>query len=1065
MCGFVAVIGPGAPLPEALLSHMRDQLAHRGPDGAANWQGTHANGTVAMGFRRLAIIDTRQVADQPMVSADGRYTIVFNGEIYNYIELRDELIARGHAFQTRSDTEVLLCAYIEWGEEMIHRLNGMFAFMIWDQEHGEALIARDRFGEKPLYYAQLPDGKLVFASEIKAILAHPDMPMSYDKTLMGRVVDGHIIFGKEETLFQGVKQLRAAHMLRVGADGAIRATRRYWKPEYTQSLNDVPKSQLIEELRHHLERSLHMRMRSDVPVTACLSGGLDSSSIVGLLAGFPKGERIESAISVRFPDDPTIDEGSYIDQMLNATHLKGHAVTPTSNDLITDLRKLHWHHENIIPGPSMYLEWALMREARSLGYKVILDGQGADEVFAGYSMYFKAYQAELAHRGPLGLLNAIRQGHIRDKRLQDVAKNYHDASRRFSTRDSLSVKRFFTYYRTYAPEMLLQYGDGMVPHPHEIGALRYELMINLLRTSLPSNLYSGDRNSMAHGIECRYPFLDYALVDFTTRLPDWAFQDNAWGKAILRYAVDDVLPKTITWRADKVGFAAPQDAWLKAPAMKQWMEERIFDAGLAFLPNYNRTTIENMWRDHQSGTADYSLPLWKWASASELLDMKRTNVWSKKTATNAAIIEAPKPTAWIISYTPVCKEPRVIRQAQALMEAGWRVVVMGLMGKTNVPDGWHFVPLPDELPMEDAQRMHKWFGERIGGRAFSYFTRALGRLRIVGMFVARFAPTHAARLIGARFYQRVVQPFEWKRRAIRNYFYRHPDMQPQLVLTHDYFTADIGIAIAKKVNAPVIVDCHEYACGQYVHIPNWVKWHRPYVFALQDYYLKKVQGVTTVCQGIAELIRKDHKLQCPVQVVRSTPFFEPQNFKPTEDTITVLYHGEIFSSRGLHVAVRSLQYWRPEFRLLLRGNPDVGYLDELKAIAKEVGVEDRLFIEPAVPFNDIIPAANRADIGYFVHEDLSAQRRFTLPNKFFEYVMAGLALCVSDLPEMARLVKQYEVGQLVSDCDPKAVAEVINRFDRPMIDAMKQRSIEAAKTLNWETEKQHMLKLYESVRT
>ncbi|MFN7185874.1 MAG: asparagine synthase-related protein, partial [Alphaproteobacteria bacterium] len=759
--------------------------------------------------------------------------------------------------------------------------------------------------------------------------------------------------------------------------------------------------------------------------------------------------------------DPTIDEGAYIDRMLDATKLKGHTVTPTSDELMRDLRKLHWHHENIIPGPSMYLEWALMRDARALGYKVILDGQGADEVFAGYATYLKAYQAELANRGILGKIKALRLGRQRDARLRAASKLYRNAQRRFNKKDSLALRELFTYLHHYVPSMLKEYGGDDIPSPQEVGALRFELAMNLLRTYLPSNLYSGDRNSMAHGIECRYPFLDYALVDFATHLPDWAYLEQGWGKAIVRQAMDHAMPPDITWRADKVGFAAPQDTWLRSPAMTSWIEERVFDSALGTIPGYEATMMRHAWETHKNGTNDHALLLWKWASASELLNMQRSGAWGSNIAPPAA--QDTRPIAWIISYTPVCKEPRVIRQAAALTNAGWRVVVFGLEGEKPPPKEWDFIPLSDSLPLEGRDKMQWLFGKRMGKLLFSLYIRTCGATRTVGMLFARFGIFPKLRVLGARVYQRMQLPFHWKRRIISAYCSNSPAMQPQLVLCHDYFTADIGLSIARRTQAKIVVDCHEYACGQHVHIPNWVKWHLPYVYRLQDFYLNRADAVTTVCEGIAALIRTDHHLKCPVEVVRSTPFYEAQPFRPTGEIITVLYHGEIFPTRGLHVAIRSMQYWRPEFRMVLRGNADAAYLEELNILARNLGVENRLTIEPAVPFKDIISAANKADIGYFVHEDLSPQRRFTLPNKFFEYVMAGLALCVSDLPEMARLVKQYEMGQLVSDCDPKAIAEVINRFDRPMIDSMKQRALEAARMLNWEAEKQRMLKLYEGI--
>jgi glycosyltransferase involved in cell wall biosynthesis len=248
-----------------------------------------------------------------------------------------------------------------------------------------------------------------------------------------------------------------------------------------------------------------------------------------------------------------------------------------------------------------------------------------------------------------------------------------------------------------------------------------------------------------------------------------------------------------------------------------------------------------------------------------------------------------------------------------------------------------------------------------------------------------------------------------------------------------------------------------------MHDQRWVRWHRPVVKALQDSFYPRVSGVTTVCDGIANLLATEHYLKRRACVVRSTPFYIEQPFRATGDVITVLYHGEIFPTRMLHIAVRSLRLWRPEFRLVLRGYADAAYLKELRQIASDAGVSSRLVIEPPVPFAQIVPAANQADIGYFVHLDTSPQRRFALPNKFFEYVMAGMALVVSDMPEMARLVRKYDLGELVPECEEEAIARVINSLDRAAIDRMKQSSLKAAKELNWQCEKDKMLTFYEEI--
>ncbi len=1075
MCGFVAIFGPGEPLALPLLERMRDRLAHRGPDGSGAWIGRHVWGSIALGFRRLAIVDTRQVADQPMISYDGRRVIVFNGEIYNFIELRRELEAAGRVFRTSSDTEVLLQGYEHWGEAVVEKLNGMFAFVIWNEVSGQVFVARDRFGEKPLFSCRLPDGKIAFASEIKALLAHPDVVVSYDFEMFGRVLGGYIPFGTEATLFQGVRQFPAAHCMTLAVNGEIIRECRYWNPSYGKALSGIEPNELTNRLRQHLERSLIMRMRSDVPVTACLSGGLDSSALVALLAGFPEeSRRIQSAMSVRFPNDPTIDEGHFIDIVLARTGLKGHSVIPKASDLMSDLRKLHWHHETIIPGASMYLEWSLMRYARQLGYKVIIDGQGADEVLAGYACYLRAYQAELGARGLAGFLNARALGRKRDARLALAARDFQFPSQRFALRESLKLHQYATYIKKWSPAKARTYAGVGLPSPDSVKNLRFELALNLLRTSLPSNLYSGDRNSMAHGIECRYPYLDYQLVDFAMQLPDKAYIDDGWGKHILRQAISDDLPPEIVWRIDKVGFAAPQKAWLASPEIRSWIEERIFDHSLIGVPGFSRAKVIDEWLKLKSGSGGDSDLLWKLASAAELIDMGRSGAWKdemslskfadlKNSDNDTDQLESlglgaycrkgsaeGERTAWIISYTPVSKEPRVLRQAKALEMAGWKVVVFGFDGLIPPPKEWIFVSVQNASP--------NWSSIKK-----TIFVRILNPILYLGIILANFGFIGAIKCFGARLAHYASYTYYWRRQVIRAFADGKPEYRPDIVLAHDYFTADVAIEIGEKFGIPSVVDCHEYALGQYAHIPHWVKWHKTVVRELQNYLFPKLDGLTVVCDGIAQLIARDHVLQRPPRVVRSLPFFSPQLFRPTGDVITILYHGEIFPARALHIAIRSMRHWRSEFRLVLRGYSDPAYVEQLWEIASEVGVVDRLQIQPPLPFDEIVSAANGADIGYFVHADCSPQRRFALPNKFFEYVMAGLALVVSDLPEMSRLVRQYEFGKLVPECEEEAIAQTINSLDRASIDEMKRHSLTAAKELNWGEENDRMMSLYREV--
>lgn len=402
-------------------------------------------------------------------------------------------------------------------------------------------------------------------------------------------------------------------------------------------------------------------------------------------------------------------------------------------------------------------------------------------------------------------------------------------------------------------------------------------------------------------------------------------------------------------------------------------------------------------------------------------------------------------TVWIFSFTPVARSPRVLRQARALHDAGWRVVVLGYASETACPAEWHFVPLPEAV-------------------AEGPFARAVMRaLRLAGIALARFAPFAALRQAGARLYYRAIPHYRRAGQIAAKLQADLPYLFADLVISHDYFTANTGFRAAQQCGAKFSIDCHEYSRAEYIDDPYWVARVRPLVVALQDYYLARADAVTTVGDGIARLLEAEQRLKRPVVVVRSLPFPDPQPFRATGSRIVVLYHGQIHPARDLEVAVRSLPLWREEFSLLLRGYAEPGHVKHLLRLARELGVESRLQVEPPVPFGSIVASANRADVGYFVHSDKGPQQRFALPNKFFEYVMAGLALCVSDLPEMARLVKSHELGVLAGACEAHEVARAINSLDRESIDRMKSNSIAAARELNWESEQQRMLSVYEEL--
>ena len=406
---------------------------------------------------------------------------------------------------------------------------------------------------------------------------------------------------------------------------------------------------------------------------------------------------------------------------------------------------------------------------------------------------------------------------------------------------------------------------------------------------------------------------------------------------------------------------------------------------------------------------------------------------------------AGRRTAWIISFQGVSNEPRVIRQSRALLDDGWRVVVCGFDGHSPRPPEWTYIRLPQFAPF------------------YRVILRALQALRIGGQLLASIGKLSAVRRPAALLAQACNPMWLYIRRSLLAEARQHPDLRPDLVIAHDYYTADIAYALARRSGAKFSLDCHEYAAQQNADDPGWVRWRRPTIVAVEDYYLRRADVVTTVCDGIAELLDREHRLKRPVVVVRNVPLDNPQPYREPGERLKVLYHGDLSRPRQLHVAIRSMPRWRPEFDLVLRGNGDPAYIAELHALVAEMGLAERVFFEPAVPFDEIVPAANMADIGFYSYLNYSPQIDFSLPNKFFEYVMAGLAVCVGNFAEVRRLVERHGLGKLIPEHTPEAIAATINSFTREEIRQYKKASIEAAKTLNWDAEKQRLVEAYDGL--
>jgi asparagine synthase (glutamine-hydrolysing) len=586
MCGIAGVVE--AHPDEAVLRAMSSMLAHRGPDGSGQ---VIRDDCVGFAHRRLAIIDRTDGGAQPMRGPSGT-EIVFNGEIYNYLELRRELAASGVTFETESDTEVLLAAYERWGTDCLSRLNGMFAFAIYDPTRRVLFAARDRFGEKPFYYHVTRSGAFVFASELKALFAHPAVPRLADVSSIYAFLRYKRTELEPATFFEGIRSLPPGHFLIVPSDGGEPRIARYWSL-VDEPLDTRPASLLTDEFGGLLGDSIRLRLRSDVPLGSSLSGGLDSSAIVGYISGACEVEH-QHTFSARFPGSP-LDEGRYISDVVAMSGARSHEVVPfpTPDDLLRTV----WHQDQPFLTLSIYAQWSVMRLARETDVTVLLDGQGADEQLAGYRFFLGPHYRSLLLTGRwLRLVREARAyaSHNGARGLARLAP--------FALPDELSrpakrlvpgagIRRSFAAaHGTLPPPLEHVYGDP----------LRDALHTSLTQTMLPSLLRHADRNSMAFGREVRLPFLDHRLVEFVFRLPPELKVSGATTKVVLRRAMAPYLPESVRRRRDKIGYAPPQAAWLRGP-LAELVDDTFASARFTQRPWTDAAWLRQAWHAFRHG--------------------------------------------------------------------------------------------------------------------------------------------------------------------------------------------------------------------------------------------------------------------------------------------------------------------------------------------------------------------------------------------------------------------------------------------------------------------------------
>jgi asparagine synthase (glutamine-hydrolysing) len=602
MCGIVAVRRLGGALDiRACVERMTCTLAHRGPDD----EGAFVEGEVGLGFKRLAILDLTTAGRQPMTSADGAAVLVFNGEIFNYVELREELRGLGHRFRSTGDAEVLLHAYLEWGTECLPRLNGEWAFVVYDRRTASLFGSRDRFGIKPLYRVQV-GGSVAWASEIKALLALPEYRPSINWRTAGAYLTSARLDHSTETFFAGVRALRAGSGFAVDREGREREWQ-YWSlpaPGATPLVDD-PAAAFAELF----EDAVRIRLRSDVPLGVCLSGGLDSTAVICAMDRVGRfngaNEQPVTAFTYHHQD---FDERRYVDATVERTGASLHRLEMDHVALWDLAEQVMRAHDEPVHTLTAMVGYELMRMIASCGIRVILNGQGADETLAGYDSYF-----------PDAWYTDLRRGRAwrawREIRKYTAAHGGAPLGRLFEVFERLvrAEVRRTAWYRTLAHRRQRWHADrdgwfrdGALPDRDEVPSFESPDLDSALRRSttvdpLPLYLRVEDRNSMAHSVEVRLPMLDYRLVELAFGLTnEWKIR-GPWNKVLLREAMRDRIPEIVRARVDKMGFPAPSRQLLSGasfgPVFELVSSQRARERGV-----YN---WERMIRDleaHRDGT-------------------------------------------------------------------------------------------------------------------------------------------------------------------------------------------------------------------------------------------------------------------------------------------------------------------------------------------------------------------------------------------------------------------------------------------------------------------------------
>lgn len=554
MCGISGIINKNYNyVNKNEIKNINDLISHRGPDD----EGFFFEKNFAFGHRRLSILDLSSDGHQPMNYLNNKYTITYNGEIYNYIEIREELLASGYNFNSHTDTEVILASYDKWGEDCVNRFNGMWSFAIYDKEKRIIFCSRDRFGVKPFYYTEI-NNKFVFGSEIKQLLNFFEERYINKKILMDYLVIGYEDH-TNETFFDNIFKLEQSHNLIYNLETNTFEIKKYYNITFDNKLNNLNKEESIELLSQRIYDSVSLRLRSDVKVGTCLSGGLDSSSIAAIAGKKYFDKKNEKFIAIHAKSfEKKKDESNLAKDVSNFCNLDLKIVEPSKEDFINNINDVVYTQEEPFGSPSIFMQYFVMKKAKELGCPVLLDGQGGDEILLGYERYYPAY---ILSQNFISMFKSFFNSSKNSKLTIKQLISYFI----YFTNYKLRLKRLIKKSSFIKKEYLSLVSENILKENSEKYLNIFDLQqMEIFKTQMPHLLKYEDKNSMRQSIETRLPFIDFCVLETALSLNNNLKIKDGWTKYILREIVNNLLPKNIVWRKNKFGFESPSETWLSA---------------------------------------------------------------------------------------------------------------------------------------------------------------------------------------------------------------------------------------------------------------------------------------------------------------------------------------------------------------------------------------------------------------------------------------------------------------------------------------------------------------------